>query len=52
MKKFALVAVIAALSAAPAFANMELAQKKSCLACHAVDYGFRIVIAGEDLDRR
>jgi cytochrome c len=27
----------AALAAAPAFANMELAQKSSCLACHAPD---------------
>jgi cytochrome c len=27
----------AALFAAPAFANQELAQKKNCLACHAVD---------------
>jgi len=26
-----------ALVAAPAFANPELAQKKNCLACHAVD---------------
>ncbi len=30
-------ALMAALSAAPAFANMELAQKKACLACHGVD---------------
>jgi cytochrome c len=26
-----------ALVAAPAFANPELAQKKNCMACHAVD---------------
>ena len=25
------------LSSAPAFANQDLAQKKSCMACHAVD---------------
>lgn len=37
MKKFALIAALAALVAAPAFANQELAQKKSCLACHATD---------------
>ena len=29
--------VIAGLFAAPAFANQELAQKKNCLACHAID---------------
>lgn len=29
--------VVASLIAAPAFANQELAQKKNCLACHAVD---------------
>ncbi|MGY0194026.1 c-type cytochrome [Leptothrix sp. BB-4] len=33
---FALVAA-ATLIAGPAFANQELAQKKACLACHAVD---------------
>ena len=37
MKKLALIAAVAATLASPAFANMELAQKKSCLACHAVD---------------
>jgi cytochrome c len=37
MKKFALIAALAAVVAAPAFANQELAQKKSCLACHATD---------------
>lgn len=31
------VIVAAALIAAPAFASMELAQKNSCLACHAPD---------------
>ena len=37
MKKFALIASLAAVIAAPAFANADLAQKKSCLACHAAD---------------
>jgi cytochrome c len=37
MKKFALIAALAAVVAAPAFANADLAQKKSCLACHATD---------------
>lgn len=32
-----LAALMAALSATPAFASMELAQKKACLACHSVD---------------
>ena len=32
---FALIAAVAV--SAPAFANQELAQKKNCLACHAVD---------------
>jgi cytochrome c len=31
-----IVAVVGA-AAAPAFANPELAQKKNCMACHAVD---------------
>lgn len=30
-------ALVLALGTAPAFASMELAQKKACLACHAVD---------------
>jgi cytochrome c len=35
---FALFATAAALAfASPAFANAELAQKKNCMACHAVD---------------
>ena len=29
--------VVGAVIASPAFANAELAQKKNCLACHAVD---------------
>lgn len=37
MKKFALIASLATVIASPAFANAELAQKKSCLACHAAD---------------
>ena len=37
MKKFALIAALAAVVAAPAFANADLAQKKNCLACHATD---------------
>jgi len=39
-KRFASVALIAAsgfLMAAPAFASVELAKQKNCLACHAVD---------------
>ena len=37
MKKIALIAALASFVAAPAFANADLAQKKSCLACHAAD---------------
>jgi cytochrome c len=40
MKKIATIAALAALAAmvaSPAFANADLAQKKSCLACHAAD---------------
>jgi len=37
MRKAALLASLAAVIAAPAFANADLAQKKGCLACHAVD---------------
>ncbi|MET0333532.1 MAG: c-type cytochrome [Rhizobacter sp.] len=32
-----LIFVASALVAGPAFANADLAQKKSCMACHAVD---------------
>jgi cytochrome c len=32
-----LVAVLAFLAAAPAFAQADLAQKKNCMACHAID---------------
>ena len=37
MKKIALIAALAAVVAAPVFANADLAQKKNCLACHATD---------------
>ncbi len=30
-------AAVAVLATAPAFANADLAQKKACMACHAVD---------------
>ena len=33
----ALLVALAAVVSAPAFANADLAQKKNCLACHAVD---------------
>jgi len=33
----ALLAVLAASAAAPAFAQADFAQKKNCMACHAVD---------------
>lgn len=35
--KVMMCVVVGALSAAPAFANADLAQKKSCMACHSVD---------------
>lgn len=34
---FALIAVAAAVAAGPAMASLELAQKKTCMACHAAD---------------
>jgi cytochrome c len=37
MNKIALIAALAAVVAAPAFASADLAQKKNCLACHAAD---------------
>ena len=37
MKNFVMVALLGAVVAAPAFANADLAQKKNCLACHAMD---------------
>lgn len=36
MNKITLIAALATLVGAPAFANADLAQKKSCLACHAI----------------
>ena len=32
-----IAAALIAMAAAPAFANADLAQKKNCMACHAVD---------------
>ncbi len=32
-----LIAATAAIVAGPAFANADLAQKKNCMACHAID---------------
>lgn len=37
MKPVALTFVLVTATSAPAFANADLAQKKNCLACHAVD---------------
>ncbi len=38
MKPFSVVIVaLAALGAAPAFAQADLAQKRNCLACHTID---------------
>jgi len=40
MKKYTLLAILSAtftLAAGPVLANADLAQKKSCLACHATD---------------
>lgn len=37
MKPFHIILSCAALLSAPAFASKELAQKNSCLACHATD---------------
>jgi cytochrome c len=33
----ALLLALATVASAPAFANADLAQKKNCMACHAVD---------------
>ena len=35
--RLALFAGLAAAASTPAFAQLDLAQKKNCLACHAVD---------------
>jgi cytochrome c len=32
-----LLVIVGTIAAAPAFANPELAQKKACTACHAID---------------
>ncbi|MDT7836760.1 c-type cytochrome [Aquabacterium sp. OR-4] len=37
MNKIALIAALATVVAAPAFASQDLANKKSCMACHATD---------------
>ncbi|WP_284617449.1 c-type cytochrome [Aquabacterium humicola] len=37
MKQAALFVTLAAVFAGPAFANADLAQKKACMACHALD---------------
>ena len=37
MKKAALIATLATVVASPVFANLDLATKKNCMACHAVD---------------
>lgn len=37
MSKTPLILALATLLVGPAMANMELAQKKNCMACHAVD---------------
>ena len=33
----ALLLAVATFASAPAFANADLAQKKNCMACHAID---------------
>jgi cytochrome c len=37
MKKAAFIAAVATLVAGPVFANLDLATKKNCMACHALD---------------
>ncbi len=37
MKNFVMTALLSVVVAAPAFANTDLAQKKNCMACHALD---------------
>jgi len=37
MKLIIAAAAVSALMSAPAFANMDLAKKNACMACHAVD---------------
>ncbi|PXX46178.1 MULTISPECIES: c-type cytochrome [Aquitalea] len=38
MKKMLLAALLLGTAAAPAMANLALAQKNNCLSCHAVDH--------------
>ena len=37
MKRLTLAAAVMALMASPAFANIDLAKKNACMACHAID---------------
>jgi cytochrome c len=37
MKLLAAIVAVSACFAVPAFANMDLAKKNACMACHAVD---------------
>ena len=37
MKNFVMTALLSVVVAAPAFANTDLAEKKNCMACHALD---------------
>lgn len=37
MKRWFLIPSLALMAAAPAWANLALAQKNACMACHAVD---------------
>ena len=37
MKLIVAIAAVSALMTAPAFANMDMAKKNACMACHAVD---------------
>lgn len=37
MKQFLLVSALGLAAASPAWANLALAQKNACMACHAVD---------------
>ena len=37
MKNFVMIALLSVVVAVPAFANTDLAEKKNCMACHALD---------------
>ena len=37
MKNIVMIALLSVVVAAPAFANTNLAEKKNCMACHALD---------------